>query len=300
MSESNNTTKKNFRKRNASESISSEEEARRAEIERLRVLSERRYFDQRVEKKLKEKDEFLRDSEFLFSDEELTETQRRLREIDKKIFELAKRRKTELVESEEELIESYKMPDTGFTEDGKLDKKKREMLLKGKYTKSVFDKKEAQDYDHQDDWEESQLTKIQGKRPKKKPKHYKEYDLIIEEIDFNQDKKGSIKGIDLEFLEKKLKEQEEAKSAKSKFLSEYEQLQEVRRSLPIYGFRDELMKAIAEHQVLVVVGETGSGKTTQIPQYLYEEGYCKRGKIGCTQPRRVAAMSVSERVKKAH
>ena len=44
-------------------------------------------------------------------------------------------------------------------------------------------------------------------------------------------------------------------------------------------------------------GETGSGKTTQIPQYLYESGFCDNGiKVGCTQPRRVAAMSVAARV----
>lgn len=49
--------------------------------------------------------------------------------------------------------------------------------------------------------------------------------------------------------------------------------------------REDLLKAIAEHQVLIIVGETGSGKTTQIPQYLYEAGYGKAGKIGCTQPR---------------
>lgn len=49
-------------------------------------------------------------------------------------------------------------------------------------------------------------------------------------------------------------------------------------------------------QILIIVGETGSGKTTQIPQYLYEEGYGKQGRIGCTQPRRVAAMSVAARV----
>eukprot|EP00123_Amoebidium_parasiticum_P017098 comp23708_c0_seq1/m.40778 comp23708_c0_seq1/g.40778 ORF comp23708_c0_seq1/g.40778 comp23708_c0_seq1/m.40778 type:complete len:1218 (-) comp23708_c0_seq1:134-3787(-) len=71
---------------------------------------------------------------------------------------------------------------------------------------------------------------------------------------------------------------------------------EQRQSLPIFHLRDELLKAVEENQILVVIGETGSGKTTQITQYLYEAGYCNKGKIGCTQPRRVAAMSVAKRV----
>ncbi|KAK8360686.1 hypothetical protein V6Z12_A04G180300 [Gossypium hirsutum] len=82
----------------------------------------------------------------------------------------------------------------------------------------------------------------------------------------------------------------------SKAKSELETLHEDRRTLPIYAHRDSLLKAIEEHQVLVIVGETGSGKTTQIPQYLHEAGYTKRGKVACTQPRRVAAMSVAARV----
>ncbi|KAF8665367.1 hypothetical protein AX16_000386 [Volvariella volvacea WC 439] len=73
-------------------------------------------------------------------------------------------------------------------------------------------------------------------------------------------------------------------------------LQEQRRSLPIYKLRDPLLQAIAEHQVLIVVGDTGSGKTTQMVQYLAESGYADKGRIGCTQPRRVAAMSVAKRV----
>lgn len=51
-----------------------------------------------------------------------------------------------------------------------------------------------------------------------------------------------------------------------------------------------------DNQILIVIGETGSGKTTQITQYLAEEGFTTLGKIGCTQPRRVAAMSVAKRV----
>ncbi|KAI0756399.1 P-loop containing nucleoside triphosphate hydrolase protein [Daedaleopsis nitida] len=73
-------------------------------------------------------------------------------------------------------------------------------------------------------------------------------------------------------------------------------IQDQRKSLPIYKLRDALLKAISEHQLLIVVGDTGSGKTTQMTQYLAEEGFADRGKIGCTQPRRVAAMSVAKRV----
>jgi ATP-dependent RNA helicase DHX8/PRP22 len=73
-------------------------------------------------------------------------------------------------------------------------------------------------------------------------------------------------------------------------------LKEQRESLPIYRLKSELCNAIAQNQVLVVIGETGSGKTTQMTQYMAEMGYTKAGQIGCTQPRRVAAMSVSKRV----
>ncbi len=45
---------------------------------------------------------------------------------------------------------------------------------------------------------------------------------------------------------------------------------ETKKILPIYPFRDDLIEAVREHQVLIIEGETGSGKTTQIPQYLYE------------------------------
>lgn len=94
----------------------------------------------------------------------------------------------------------------------------------------------------------------------------------------------------------------------------WEALQEQRRELPIYSCKAALLRLIGENFITVVVGETGSGKTTQLVQYLYEAGYAaspheddaapkpssrrkRRGPlIGCTQPRRLAAIGVSRRV----
>jgi HrpA-like RNA helicase len=74
-------------------------------------------------------------------------------------------------------------------------------------------------------------------------------------------------------------------------------IRDQREGLPIFKLRDILISAIWDNRILVVIGETGSGKTTQMPQYLNEMGLCKHGKkVGCTQPRRVAAMSVAKRV----
>ncbi|GAA6050928.1 hypothetical protein JCM3770_002542 [Rhodotorula araucariae] len=73
-------------------------------------------------------------------------------------------------------------------------------------------------------------------------------------------------------------------------------LKEQRQYLPAFASREELLRVIRENQVTIVIGETGSGKTTQLTQFLHEEGYSEFGLIGCTQPRRVAAMSVAQRV----
>lgn len=157
-----------------------------------------------------------------------------------------------------------------------------------------------------------------------------EFEFILDELDFIVDADGRIDGDDTLDRAKRgklagkyhiksetsLNRQETSSSSHGgdpraqendakplpRKLTEHEQLLAVRKTLPMYAFRDDLLDAIDQYQVLIVVGETGSGKTTQLPQYLYEAGYTRgRGEkekmmIGCTQPRRVAAMSVAARV----
>lgn len=80
--------------------------------------------------------------------------------------------------------------------------------------------------------------------------------------------------------------------------AQYISILKTRRNLPVYAQRDEFLEMYHNSQILVFVGETGSGKTTQIPQFvLFDELPHLHGKIvACTQPRRVAAMSVARRV----
>ena len=67
-------------------------------------------------------------------------------------------------------------------------------------------------------------------------------------------------------------------------------------ALPIYAKRQDILKAVRANQVTILIGETGSGKSTQIVQYLYDAGFAEKGLIGCTQPRKVAAVTLATRV----
>ncbi|XP_068943830.1 pre-mRNA-splicing factor ATP-dependent RNA helicase PRP16 isoform X5 [Petaurus breviceps papuanus] len=89
-----------------------------------------------------------------------------------------------------------------------------------------------------------------------------------------------------------MKKKSEASSEFAKKKSVLEQ----RQYLPIFAVQQELLTIVRDNSIVIVVGETGSGKTTQLTQYLHEDGYTDYGMIGCTQPRRVAAMSVAKRV----
>jgi len=83
-----------------------------------------------------------------------------------------------------------------------------------------------------------------------------------------------------------------------KYSSNYVKILEGRRKLPIFAYRNELVEKVLQNPITILVGETGSGKTTQVPQFMAEslKPHLRGKLIACTQPRRVAAMSVSKRV----
>ncbi|XP_033627885.1 probable ATP-dependent RNA helicase DHX37 [Asterias rubens] len=93
-----------------------------------------------------------------------------------------------------------------------------------------------------------------------------------------------------------IKTPQERKPAVFVHVDRKEAVQEARLALPILAEEQVVMEAISDNQVVILCGETGSGKTTQVPQFLYEAGYAEEGLIGITEPRRVAAVTMSERV----
>ncbi|RKF54165.1 Pre-mRNA-splicing factor ATP-dependent RNA helicase-like protein cdc28 [Golovinomyces cichoracearum] len=189
-------------------------------------------------------------------------------------------------------LDGYSMPEDYITEKGKIDRKKKEEAMYKRYIERDEYGQEKFITEHEE-WENDQIAKAKAQIQISEPIN-RNYDFVLDEqqgIKWVMDSRlpGDMNNMSKEerFLAEKIK------AAEMKALS----IEETRKSLPIYSYREQFLAAIAEYQVLVIVGETGSGKTTQLPQYLHEAGYTKDGlKIGCTQPRRVAAMSVAARV----
>ncbi|KAI0431129.1 P-loop containing nucleoside triphosphate hydrolase protein [Xylaria sp. FL1042] len=189
--------------------------------------------------------------------------------------------------------DGYYMPEDYITEKGKIDKKRKEEALYKRYVERDEYGQEKFVTEH-DEWEREQTQKAKAQINRAEREYEGDYAPVLDPEQYIQWNLGSTlagEGKQLTQEQRFLEAQIEA--AEKKALS----IQETRKSLPIYKYRDEFIAAIEQYQILVLVGETGSGKTTQLPQYLHEAGYTKDGlKVGCTQPRRVAAMSVAARV----
>lgn len=185
---------------------------------------------------------------------------------------------------------NFLLPDDYVTEEGKIDLAKKAKILKSEMKK---EKKQREN-----EWYENQLNRAQ--KVSKLTKLKKEAAAETEnEYEYVFDKSQIINYVpdipedELKELENRIELEELIEQEEKRILS----IEETKKSLPVFEFKDELLSSVEKYSVLIVVGETGSGKTTQLPQYLYEAGYGKYGKmIGCTQPRRVAAVSVAARV----
>ncbi|XP_072955419.1 pre-mRNA-splicing factor ATP-dependent RNA helicase DEAH1-like isoform X1 [Typha angustifolia] len=249
----------------------------------LRKVSRQVYLQKRRDQKLLEIRDDIIDHEYIFEGVKLTEAEERELRYKKKIYELAK----EHLEDADNVNE-YRMPEA-YDVEGGINQEKRFAAAMQRYRDGGAGDK-MNPFAEQEAWEEHQIGKATlkfGSRDKKQA--VDDFQYVFEDgIDFI--KASVMDGIQYE--DELPAESSDASSAKSVS----EKLQEERKKLPIYPYREELLQAVHDHQVIIIVGETGSGKTTQIPQYLHEAGYTKQGKVGCTQPRRVAAMSVAARV----
>ncbi|PAV75986.1 hypothetical protein WR25_00399 isoform A [Diploscapter pachys] len=238
------------------------------DIAQLRYKSRQDYLKKRKVDKIQELEAIVHDDETLFKDEDLTEKERLDMQYRKKVLEYAKEHDAA---GEIMKVDRYHIPDattrtipTAYVEED-------QPMHGGDGAK----------------WEQEQLmASLMHYGAKDAKSKADEFDLLMDEkIDF-------IQALQMAGTNQDDQEQQVSLAEKRKMT-----IQETRRTLPVYAFREDFIKAVHEHQVLIIEGETGSGKTTQLPQYLYEAGFCKDMKrIGCTQPRRVAAMSVAARV----
>lgn len=254
----------------------------------LRDTSRQEYLRKRELAKLKELEDAIEDEKYLFEGEVMTEREKAELAYKKRALELARQRVTDI---DEAIGSRYHMPDANEQKQGN--------------GAAVFDRYAEKDdkvnpFAEQEAWEQEQARKasmragaVSGRvRPKGE-----EYELLYDDqIDFIRD--AMLAGDDVVAGDDdgETAEEKERKAREAARMSEREQMKACRDSLPIFAYREPLLAAVEEYQTVIIVGETGSGKTTQIPQYLHEAGYSERGKIGCTQPRRVAAMSVAARV----
>ena len=265
--------------------LADDAEARKSVIDDLRLHSRQEYLNKRELQRLDLLKLELEDEKLLFRNQKMSKREMAEYERKKDLIRMLEAR-----QRIDDGTDGYVMPEDYITEQGKIDAKKRKNALYARYEETK--QASGEFVTDVDQWEDSQRYKTDLRTGAMDREIVEEaYDYVFDEtqgIQFLQE--GKMDGT-LTAEAQALMDQ--IAEAEKKAMS----IEETRKSLPIYEFRDELLEAIKEHQVLVVVAETGSGKTTQLPQYLHEAGYTKDGqRVGCTQPRRVAAMSVAARV----
>ncbi|CAM4555072.1 unnamed protein product [Leuciscus chuanchicus] len=261
------------------------EEDQRKMLPELRKQSRRQYLTKREQEKLEDLEAEIADEEYLFSTQKLTTKERKDLDYKRQIRDLARDYKKAGAKEKEERKNRYYMPEEN-----------RNKSIPQKEMDLEFEETPREGGGEQGRWEEARVATAtlqfgaREERERRIKEEQEKYQLILEEEEM-------INFVSTAITMKGTLSEKESEPEISQAEKEKQSIQEVRRSLPIFPYREDLLAAIKHHQMLVIEGETGSGKTTQIPQYLVEDGYTEGGmKIGCTQPRRVAAMSVAARV----
>lgn len=186
--------------------------------------------------------------------------------------------------------DAYEMPLDYINEKGKIDRSRKEAAMFARYQGGRDDVKTVTD---QETWEAEQTRHAMARHGRRDDVLLKEPEDEYEYVFDNTQQ--------IEFIKSDAQKQQGTHPAElllNEKKKKADTMREVRESLPMFQYREGLLAAIEEHQILIIVGETGSGKTTQLPQYLHEAGFTKTGMVGCTQPRRVAATTVADRVAK--
>ncbi|KAF5223487.1 hypothetical protein ECC02_003506 [Trypanosoma cruzi] len=180
-------------------------------------------------------------------------------------------------------------------------------------TGSYFSNVELKKTGNEDGLEEDETEMLRQKvrketarleRMVENPAHNAVASAATEKEDVEKEERSRQQEIMLRRRQEKLERVQEARDRLAKESSHVEDyaakrlaLMALQRQLPIYRCKEELLRCIGENPVSIIIGETGSGKTTQLVQYLYQRGYTRGGGIiGCTQPRRLAAIGVARRV----
>eukprot|EP00929_Paragymnodinium_shiwhaense_P066011 TRINITY_DN33070_c0_g2_i1.p1 TRINITY_DN33070_c0_g2~~TRINITY_DN33070_c0_g2_i1.p1 ORF type:complete len:1026 (-),score=251.80 TRINITY_DN33070_c0_g2_i1:7-3084(-) len=286
----------------------SNDDERREAIDHIRTVARRKYLGERETKIADLRGRQVADADWLMAGEKLSAQEEQYLALEKQLYEVAKSR---MDEREVEKTDGYVMPTDYDGEDGNK-APSRFSVLEQRYAKTYDDKWQKNEQDQLEDKLVARaVTSYGAKKGKKEDAEKTQYDLILESaVEFGEAEivGGNFKSKhDPQPMSASESEDENdmdvAKAVRdtralAKMERESKKLQKDRVSLPVYQYRTSLLEAVRDYQVLIIVGETGSGKTTQIPQFLHEVGYTKIGKIGCTQPRRVAAMSVAARVAK--
>lgn len=256
-----------------------------ADTSQLRKVSRHTYLARRETQQLDKLRDEIVEKKALSVEEKLTEQKRRDLELKEQIYRLA----VERTVAAHDPNDVYQVPDA----DGVHEKDAVDPALS-----RYIDAPSQHPTSDQAQWELEQIRKGRAGPIDAQASHTTQstqYELVFDELDFEHSE--ALPGKSSKLLpaaSSQLPEETPAIHHEHETRAErMQRIQKDRKLLPMFAHREELLEKLRKHQILIVQSETGSGKTTQLPQYVVEAGF---GRVVCTQPRRVAAMSVATRV----